>query len=821
MKNLTAKGKYGDCVSWIDYFHTFRGVTLKAHSHQEDTMFSKHCVVKCTLAVLLTFLGASSVLGQNKQLLTWRDNLAYLKNIPTAELQEQRDAVAQIRTGVEFWLKLHPSTTVALQPAPAQPWSSEDLVSQVSLLSKAVDTIIKEDSAQPFDLGVTVVSVTAEASPLSPVTDSVDSKEIRDFHLTNVIQAIQYLPGITVDHKSARNQAGVMIRGFDTRQVGLYLDNIPIYVPYDGYADISQFLASDIAEVEVAKGYSSPLLGPNGLGGAVNLVTKQPEKKLEGDAIIGTGSGRMLESGAHLGSRWRQFFLRSGMDWLETDYFPISGDFVPNTVQPGYNRTNSYQRDVRYSGRVGWTPRGEDQYVFSYSNQKADYGAPPYSGIDTKNNKVRYWQWPYWNRDSYYFNSNTGLGESNFIKFRAFYDHYPNGMNQFTNSTYSILSSSSAYNDHSEGFSPEFSTRLLPRQVFGASFFFKNDIHKESGISYSSSGVSTFQPWRSDKDQQTSIGLQDVITIFSRMRATVGFSADHLNAVSAQDLLATTVGSGRTAVTTYSVVPFCSSGSPSSCLDHVWDFNPLASLSYSVAKSGTLFLTFAVKSHFPTLKDRYSYKNGQAIPNPTLKPEHTRNWSLGYSHVFNFNTMMQVDIFRSDVYDAIENATITAQFPNQCPALPAGTCQQSVNVGKEVHQGAEFTIRSTPLSRLTLDANYSFLNRTISGPVNMLGVFPTGTPKHRVLSTTSLQLPRNVLLLAAARYESGTITTNDSGLIIPASKFATADLGGIIPIHSGVNLQVGVKNIFDRFYYYQEGYPEAGRNWYVNMRYRF
>ena len=78
-----------------------------------------------------------------------------------------------------------------------------------------------------------------------------------------------------------------------------------------------------------------------------------------------------------------------------------------------------------------------------------------------------------------------------------------------------------------------------------------------------------------------------------------------------------------------------------------------------------------MKSHFPTLKDRYSYKNGQAIPNPDLKPEHARNYDLGYSHVFAFKTMMQFELFRSDVYDAIENATIPAQFSNQCPTMPA------------------------------------------------------------------------------------------------------------------------------------------------------
>jgi iron complex outermembrane recepter protein len=65
------------------------------------------------------------------------------------------------------------------------------------------------------------------------------------------------------------------------------------------------------------------------------------------------------------------------------------------------------------------------------------------------------------------------------------------------------------------------------------------------------------------------------------------------------------------------------------------------------------------------------------------------------------------------------------------------------------------------------------------------------------------------------------INTNDSGWIVPASKFATVDLGGIIPVYAGASLQVGVKNLFDRNYYFQEGFPEAGRSWYFNMRYRF
>jgi iron complex outermembrane recepter protein len=790
-----------------------------------DRKYSTGIAVFVLLILLFT---ASVSQGQTKQLLTWRNDLAHLQTIPKEDLSGNGEAVSQIRTGIEFWLKLHPSAGIALKSAPPQPWNSGQIAEQVAQLRETIDAIIKEDPQRPFELGITLVSVTAEASPLSPVTDSIDHSKIEDFHSTSVTQAIQYLPGLAIDRKASRNQSGVMIRGFDTRQVGLYLDNVPLYVPYDGYADISRFLTSDIAEIEVAKGYSSPLLGPNGLGGAVNLVSREPEKKIEGDVSIGTGSGDMLESGAHIGSRWKRFFFRGGMDWLQTNDYPISENFKLNTNQSNYDRTNSYQRDVRYNGRVGWTPRGRDQYVFTYSNQKADYASPPYSGTDATN-KVNYWQWPVWNRDSYYFNSNTGLGESSDIKFRIFYDHYPNRMHQYTDLRYSTLSGVSNYNDHSDGASTEFSTRVLSKHTIGASFFFKDDTHRETGLSISN-GIGTIQPWRSDRDQLTSIGLQDSIALTAKFHATVGLSIDHLNAMTALDLktTTTTTGSGKNKVTTttYAIGVFeCGdsrAGAPlSSCLLHVWAYNPLASLSYSLTKSGSVFLTFAEKSHFPTLKDRYSYKNGQAIPNPTLQPEHARNWDLGYSHVFPFSTMVQLELFRSDVYDAIENTTIAAQFSNQCPSLPAGVCQQSLNVGKEVHQGAEFTIRSSPLSRLTLDANYTFLNRTISGPSNMPAVYPTGTPKHRTIGTASLRLPHQIKLLASARYDSGSFTTNNSGIPVPASKFATADLGGIVPIVSGMSLQLGVKNLFDRNYYFQEGFPEAGRNVYMSMRYRF
>ena len=105
-------------------------------------------------------------------------------------------------------------------------------------------------------------------------------------------------------------------------------------------------------------------------------------------------------------------------------------------------------------------------------------------------------------------------------------------------------------------------------------------------------------------------------------------------------------------------------------------------------------------------------------------------------------------------------------------------------------------------------------------------VYPTGTPKHKTVGTANIALPRDISLIATARYESGNvgdffIDGNEILQVIPASNYATLDLGGIFPVYAGLKLQIGANNLFDRNYYYREGYPRAGRNWFLNMKYRF
>jgi len=830
-------------------------------------------VVFALLSSVNTFAQQDSTVEWKLSLQDLEHRLASLSAGNTAGIEMWRADAENLRTDLASFAATHSDIQIDVPDAlPGIP-VVEALKPQLDRLTAAVDQVIKQSPGSPFHLGSVNVVVSAPDATPALVSDSIDHTEIDEHNFLNIAKAFDYLPGVEIEHIAGRNEAGIRVRGFTTRgQVPFYIDSIPISVPYDGYVDFNRFPTSDLAELQVAKGYSSPLLGPNALGGTINLVTNEPVKKFEGEALMGTGSGDMLVSSLRLGTRWRRFFVQGSLDWLQQDFVPLSGDFhvnqytnLPDIVMTDH-LNHSATQDARYSGRFGWTPREGDEYVVSAVNQKGEKGVPLYQGPNTAAAFNRFWTWPYWDMNSYYFHSATGIGEKSSINFRFFYNQFKNDIDMYPHDTYTFVlpatttaernEEHSVYDEHTDGASTEFTTRLLSRNAISGSFFFKDDTHEEYQAFPATSAVTATLL---DRDRQTSIGLQDAITITSNFHATVGFSADHFDGLQGEYYFTgpTHPSLGGSNAASATLAPFVCIASPANtsvagCTLHAWNYNPQVSLSYQVSKSGNLFATFADRGRFPMLKDIYSAGLGSALPNPDLKPEHSRNWNIGYSHAFSARTLAQVELFRSDIRDAIESVAVTDPGnptaiapPNTlpatalCPNSTTGYCNQNTNIGNEVHEGVEFKVRSTLFSRLTVDASYSYLNRTIhydfaDNPtvsqnrttINLFTILPP-LPRDKVVGTASLRLPRQILTFVSARYEGG-ITLQDttyvstSPLFLPfGESFATMDLGAVVPIYRRMTVQAGVKNVFDRNCFYVAGYPEIGRNWFLNLRYQF
>jgi iron complex outermembrane recepter protein len=739
-----------------------------------------HAVVGLCACWLFLF---SPAYGQSiRDAVRWLSQLQDIQTrlgaVPPPEEGQLSDIAEELQTIRNEARRYFAESRVAA-PQAAQAATTADLTADADALRVLLEKLQREREGGVFQMGRVEVNVQADLPQLVTV-ETLDESDFRQRNLAQMPDALEMVPGVSLQRIGPRNERGVFVRGFDVRQVPLYIDGIPVYVPYDGYVDMDRFLTFDVSEVQISKGFNSPLYGPNAIGGAINLITKAPSKPLHLDLGTGYASGRQFNSFANAGARFGDYWLQGSFAWLSSDTFPLSGNFTPVPLQPAGDRLNADQRDYKTRVRVGWNPNARDEYSFTYANQKGQKGNPVYAGNDPLV-RPRFWQWPQWDKESFYFVGNKSLGEATYLRTRLYYDKFDNLLKSFDNATFTTqtmpFAFTSPFDDDTYGTTMEFGTRAGERQTIKSSFYFKDDTHREGNIG---------TPTRSFRDQTFSVGFENTIRINDRASAIVGFSMDHLKVMNAEQFIR------------IQVLPVER--------NNVWAYNPQAGIFYTFAQATKVRFTFARKTRLPTIKDRYSFRFGLAIPNPQLREERSDNWETGISHLLGSRTVLDVNLFRSNVSNS------TQQFFLQ-PNL-----FQLQNIGTARFMGGETSIRSSITNRLELQANYTYLSRRNMRDPSLI-MFDT--PRHKTYSSATYRLTDRITLLADLRYEGGRWFQNESGLTGRAPSFALFGFGGWIHMFSGVEVQGGMNNMLDRNFFLVEGYPEQGRNVYTNLRYRF
>jgi iron complex outermembrane receptor protein len=646
------------------------------------------------------------------------------------------------------------------------------------------NALAEEDATNGiFTLGeVEVVSKQAEQST-AVLTEHLAESELRQFNRDDVAEALDLLPGVHLSKFGARNESTVYVRGFDVRHVPLFLDGIPIYVPYDGYPDLRRFTTFDLSRIVLSKGFASVLYGPNTMGGAINLVSKRPEKVFEGNMGAGFASGDSYQAYINLGTNQDWWYLQTGASRYELDYFHLADHFRPTTAEDGGSRENSYQEDYKYNVKIGLTPRGDDEYAFSYIYQHGKKGTPPYAGDDTST-MIRYWRWPYWEKESYYFNSRTGLGEKSYVKTRLFYDNYENSLFSYDNADYETITRPYAfrsnYDDHTYGGSLEAGTTMVPGNELKLAFHYKRDVHKEHNWP---------NPYQRFEDELYSVAAEDTVSITPKLKMVVGLSYDSIETLDAEDLVA-----GE-------LVDF-----PKEKTD---SWNPQIGFFYDLTDTAALYATAARKTRQATIKDKYSYRMGRALPNPDLDPEKAVNYQLGYRNVLWGRFALDAAVFYSHIKDFILFTTITN--PND----PTTTIGQNKNVGKVDQYGFEVGINGDLTDTLTAGINYTFLERDNRSNDDEL----TNTPNHKLFTFLRYSPLTWLALQTDLTYYSKSYSSSDGARV--ADEFAVVNAKAEVEPLKDLIIEAGINNLFDTNYAYDEGYPEPGINFFGNVRYRF
>ena len=155
-----------------------------------------------------------------------------------------------------------------------------------------------------FVLEEVVVTAQKRESALQDTPISITALTVQDierYNMTDLAEVSRVVPNFKLNHgRDSTSQATVHVRGIGQSDelgdpgVGIYIDGI-----YLARQHAALFKLNDIERIEILRGPQGTLFGRNTIGGAVNVVTRQPTDEAEFSAEVGVGNYNSLTGAAY------------------------------------------------------------------------------------------------------------------------------------------------------------------------------------------------------------------------------------------------------------------------------------------------------------------------------------------------------------------------------------------------------------------------------------------------------------------------------------------------------------------------------------------
>lgn len=623
--------------------------------------------------------------------------------------------------------------------------------------------------------------ITIWGSAVADTSARIDQKTIEKLGKNNVANALSTIPGVSLQKSGSRNELQVRVRGFDNRQVPVFYDGIPIYIPYDGNLDLGRFLTSNLDSIEVSKGYTSLLQGPNQMGGSINLTTHKPTETLEASAGYRQGFTRnktnAYDANASLSMSNDLGYLQFSGSQLKQDYLGLPYGTDNDIAGSDGELINSAADDKRGIVKLGFTPNADDEYVFTYINQNSEKNNPPYAG--TSPQKSRYWQWPEYDKESYYYQGTTKLGDIFTLKSRVYHDNFVNTLMMY-NSLKDLNNkngSYSHYDDYSNGAGLQLAAEVRQQDQLAFAIHWKEDIHREKD-----DPIGDYDRF---KDRTISASTEYQWAVDEKLNIVAGISYDKRTSLQAMQ--------------------FENNGSITEYDDNDQNaFNWQAMAKYQIRQQDYLSVSFSDRSRFPTLKERYTTSKpstGQvAIVNPHLDAERARSIDITYNGLFSDDWSYEASIYYNRVDDAIQAVNIDANT------------LQNRNIGQVDYSGVDIGLKGRINSIAEMGLSYSYTNSDVkSGQIGEITGLPTQMANAWI--TVTPWEPIGITLAEEAR--SSNYSNSDASQV--AAGFAITNIRVDYTASENVKLNASVNNLFDHSYEYSEGFIEQGLNYWLGV----
>jgi outer membrane cobalamin receptor len=435
--------------------------------------------------------------------------------------------------------------------------------------------------------------------PLATVT-TIEATALEQRRPLDLAEALKYAPGVTVT-VGAKGEYTLKLRGIDSGRIALLVDGVPIVEPYFGTFDLKTVSSGGIQSMQITKGPSSVLYGPNTLGGIVNVITQRPTPDPRVSLTMALGNLNTRGGGADAALQFGKVGVVGSALYQDSDGFRYMD---PSGVKQD-RALSEYQR-FNLSGKVVYNPSSTSEIMLNADRYHSAYGIPP-----DLFGRARYWRFKDWDRNSVSAGGFASIGDKAFFRLRGYYVNYYNVLDQYTNASMNALSAESTYDNPTYGFFGIGEVPVAPWSTLKTSVYYEADkTHQQDN---------TTLPWNTYKQNIFSVGVEDHVAFLEDWKLIMGVSLDSLHKY---------IGGTTNKV------------------------NPLVGLKYSPTDALDIHMSYATKSKFPSMRSLYSSSSG----NPDLRSEFGR--SFEFSATYNKGVFLTGSFFLNALRDFINTVRL-------------------------------------------------------------------------------------------------------------------------------------------------------------------
>ena len=622
----------------------------------------------------------------------------------------------------------------------------------------------------PFFFGEIVV-VDEDEEPSSGTTDILDAAAIQAAGVVTIGQALELLPGVSMS-VGGRNEQKVWVRGYEQSNVLLLVDGVPISDPYFGDLDLGQLPIFDVARVSVTRGAASPLYGPNGLGGVINVTTMQggPSTRIAGDFRLTGERTAVAHAGVGGGDRLSWYF---GLGAETSNGWPMAGGFDETPFEDGGVRVNSDLSRATAMGRVGWKIPDAGTLYASLRFIDAEKGIPFHTSEPV--GFIKFARFPEWRQTT------LALGyEHDFARGQLrgqIYGHgFENTLEVFADPGLETVRLESSFSDRVYGGYVQSEWNLGGGHLLGSALHLRQDRHLKTERFPDGSA----DPSESCRAWTWSLSAEDRWRINRRTMLIGSLALEGLDVIHAESLR--TIDGDPTPVD--DVRPSETRLSPQIEFRRV------------LGPDWTASIALYRRGRFPTMRQLY----GTDPPNPDLGPQRTTGFDLGAEFSASSTLILEGTVFFNRVADLITREGRDFPYRNQDEAEIRGVELRLRGETKVVEYSASWTGLDHHFT--SSSEGFEEIPFVPENQIELLGVVHLG---RRVdLRGTWLATGRRVAYNRGERIELDGYSLLDLGL---AGRIGVAEL----------SLQID--NVFDAAVEMEPGYPLPGRRVWIGCRF--